>query len=122
MRERKFRVRYHQEAQGNIPEQIIKRVYPFKDLLEYGKPHNIEKIISIDDWTGLKDKNGSEIFEGDILQYQFEDEDNKAFEIVWHQFGWGFKYKHWEHPSYMNPFNIEYGAIIGNIHENPGLL
>ena len=88
-----------------------------------------EKWLHFDDYecimqsTGLKDKNGKEIFEGDILDYK----GRKAL-VRWHGSYASFIYRfvdelqnrntEWK-PLYLAYMKCE---IIGNIYENPELL
>ena len=68
-------------------------------------------------YTGLKDKNGKEMWEGDInLDY-----DNRISEVVFYAGGFYFKYSEieYKHIGSFAPFNF---LIIGNIFENPELL
>lgn len=73
--------------------------------------------------TGLLDKNGKEIFEGDILDYN-----GRKVIVKWHGSYAGFIYEfvdelknrtaEWQ-PLYLSYYKFE---IIGNIYENPELL
>jgi uncharacterized phage protein (TIGR01671 family) len=76
-------------------------------------------------FTGLKDKNGKEIYEGDIIQYF----DKIVAVVVWQDYG-GWSYK-WIDPTYIKvrqhnpePFfhNISLAEVVGNIYEHPELL
>jgi hypothetical protein len=72
-------------------------------------------------FTGLKDKNGKEIFEGDILRlYYLESKTIDGAEVVFsHDGGWVLK-------SGSDFLNIgtrqDEVEIIGNIYENPELI
>lgn len=87
--------------------------------------------------TGLKDKNGKLIFEGDLLKPLCEDDE--LIEIVWNEeiarFGLMVQ---WTDPCYWNglyeetktgrgyydfdEYYVEDFEVIGNIYENPELL
>ncbi len=81
-----------------------------------------DKVILMQS-TGLKDKNGQEIFEGDILDYR----GRKAL-VRWHGSYASFIYRfvdelqnrntEWK-PLYLAYMKCE---IIGNVYENPDLL
>ena len=121
-REIKFRF-ICEDASG---EQFI--IYrTLEELVSVGlKDGRIQKIISEDQFTGLKDKNGKEIYEGDILKLKL---DNKKTDIghVWYMAPmWKIK-KVKEGGSY-DLVDWGYGVeldeveIIGNIHQNKELL
>ena len=63
--------------------------------------------------TGLKDKNGIEIYEGDVWEIKFKDPLEGLItkrHLV--------EYK----DGYLKRFKYDIGEIIGNIYENPELL
>ena len=78
---------------------------------------------TVGQFTGLNDKNGKKIFEGDILS---SSEWSCLCEVIWN--GGGFTIKQGETTQnlktnledyYGNEFEAE---IVGNIHDNPELL
>ncbi len=78
------------------------------------------EVIDLMQYTGLKDKNGKEVYEGDILD---DDSKNpfKINEMQDAQFTWKMLK---ENVSGIFPSDCEYEEckIIGNIYENPELL
>ena len=82
--------------------------------------------LEVMQYTGLKDKNGLDIFEGDILRQDICNEfgsmvKNQIGQMVWHEHGmWAIKY---EDDSPMNfDGDCPPPEVIGNIWENPELL
>jgi uncharacterized phage protein (TIGR01671 family) len=82
---------------------------------------------TIGQYTGLQDKNGKEIYEGDILRYiQWENNEEVLYYITFEEEMGSFVL---QKPTLKRKVNISQLAIeglkievIGNIHDNPELL
>lgn len=108
-------------------------VYPFKDdtlLLSYDEiafDEVPESDFILMQSTGLKDKNGSEIFEGDVVKYDVG-RNTYTEEVAYDKnfAGFGVKdakanvvFTFGEIAEDISLISLE---VIGNIYENPGLL
>lgn len=81
---------------------------------------------SISEFISLTDKNGKNIFEGDILSYEYGDWKNQGF-VYYYDRGAKFGIKQNDgygnlsllHDTQVKAWNV---TVIGNIHDNPELL
>lgn len=123
MREIKFRA-----WDNHVKEMIYE-----DNILHYGvspsratRRDNRFVIEVLMQYTGLKDKNGKEIYEGDILGREerdsFESEPYwDTCEVKWHRSAWYADF--WGNENLlMDDYYSSTGQIIGNIYENPELV
>lgn len=118
-----FKEDYDKDKNNDI-YQIV-----FEKMTDWGLPNQHLRVDVIPEtvgqYTGLTDKNGKKIFEGDILKsvicwcdtpkngvVTFKD---GAFGFIWH------RGKTEMFHAFTSVCNIEY-EVIGNIHDNPELL
>jgi uncharacterized phage protein (TIGR01671 family) len=74
-------------------------------------PENIDLM----QFTGLYDKNGKEIYDGDI--FKITQKPQEILSVIYGNGFWCFR----EHALWLNEFNL-LGEVIGNIYENHELL
>ena len=112
-REIKFRA-WHSNANNwvmkcDIPKCFVEE----KDCVAFDAPRHIKLM----QFTGQKDKNEKDIYEGDIVK-----DDGTTFKIEWYKGRFDFvRIK----GCYQQPYfgdNCSRMEIIGNIYENPELL
>ncbi len=128
-REFKFRVWIPKKTGGEMEE------YP--EMTEWDVADNIDFMQQLGkggvilQYTGLKDKNGTEIFEGDMNKRY-----NYLYQVIWDSKTASFKNKIvaresdkeagvWEKEKNVNFYNLEndlISEIIGNVYENPKLI
>lgn len=121
MRETKFRGKRIEDNQWVYGYYVFRKsenthkIYdPIKGVWYNVRPETVGQYI------GIPDKNGKEIYRGDIVA----DETTHNLEIIWYECGWGFRYKDRgmivKEPVEMELFKTL--EVIGNIWDNPELL
>lgn len=73
---------------------------------------------TVGQYTGLKDKNGKKIFEGDLIKYNINDNSYDIGVIEWCYDTWKFVYPILDSSTSIWESRME---VIGNIHDNPDL-
>ena len=126
MREIKFRAIYRAEwVYGNFIKGLFKGV-PFFQIensdSEDFRQYQVDEE-AVGQFTGLKDKNGKDIYEGDIVSSKgFEP---KSYLIEFIEGGFCLTNKLVGIPidvTHMEDSTGKHFEIIGNIHQNPELL
>ena len=126
MKSLKFRV-WDKERECYLDETELAGITPDGKYILYIEEEEISKLevegnYILEQYTGLKDKNGKEIYEGDIVEYTtcyYGNEKRHRKVVEWSE---------WDSDDFGEPHNIGFSnlsecmEVIGNVHENPDLL
>ena len=125
MREIKFRAWdklkkewYHLVSLEDLPEEVKTQEPWIADF----SPADDGKLVLMQ-YTGLKDKNGKEIYEGDILRYQKGEKNQIKGHVVFDK--GAYRLKHLSHvkTECTDLWNVcDAMTVDANLYENPELL
>ncbi len=95
------------------------------EMTDWGLPNKLVcyEVIpeTIGQYTGLKDKNGVKIFDGDICLFDPGKEERANFVVGWCEGGWMVEGNGQDDIDELDGFFCVRCEVIGNIHDNPEL-
>ena len=132
----------NRDIKFRVWDVVNKRILDYADIMTLpmwevfpGTPE--QRPFNVMQYTGLKDKNGKEIYEGDILKQvkksskegcESSSYDKNNFEVVF-KYGSFWLQRPYDDSVYIRDFpnidefvGFECFEIVGNIYENPELL
>lgn len=130
MREILFRGKLHngEWSYGNLSVQMNGVAIITPDDTPLGKYGMVDRE-SVGQFTGLADKNGKRIFEGDVVRVSWHaprrDTVYEVYEVVYSKSGFFTKQNgklFGQISNYISPNVNMRCEVIGNIHDNPELL
>jgi hypothetical protein len=127
------------QSQAMTTNDLLFGYYPSWFSLENRKPHNNFEFLAECFFTGFKDYDNKEIFEGDIISFTAvrDSTQKKILEIYFDKDCGAWYCKNgqelcnilfeqnnddWKRSQNWTVRDCQYVRVIGNIHENPELL
>lgn len=122
---REIKVRLYSKPAKKYIDYITVGFLNTGELRSYSTENGFGPVLEdnyiVEQYTGLKDKSGKEIYEGDIIRYDAID-----YKVLWADYYAGFETKRlnspWNNAGLTLHFLASVGRVIGNVHENKELL
>lgn len=123
MREIKFRYTFKRNEDGHIYQIVVPLA-----VLEDGHGeiftmlrNDLWTLVARDQWTGLHDKEGREIWEGDVCKHTWDGDvmSHPGEDVFVVEQDKGARYLCFDCLAGKQSYQLE---VIGNVHENPELL
>lgn len=97
------------------------RLFPDDNIGTYLKDTQKLEQWHVMQYTGLRDKNGKEIYEGDIVRFDSSERPGGIGSIAFESNGYYFGYMVEHGKNAHALFSSDTYEVLGNIHENPDL-
>ena len=121
MRELKFRIwdKIGEVFRGNLYKYLINahtgelEVWVFSDLYDEWYNTYDDKDLIVQQYTGLQDKNGKDIYEGDVVSGKYCHSSDVKIVVRYYDGAFNISSEYWQKDSLI---------VLGNIFENPELI
>ena len=113
----------------NGVEHRIYSGYAETDCGDYYPDYDSVNPKTVGRWTGLRDKHGKRIFEGDIISVSQAKKESAVVTYDERVSAFCFEWIHTDKCNFMLDFYLRYGKVytdrfevVGNIYDNPELM